>query len=61
MSPALEPTSTPVAGLAPSTLAGNGNARSVDWALALACVSVVGLVAMAWLTLMGTRWPIVKR
>ena len=29
--------------------------------LALACVSVVGLVAMAWLTLMGVRWPIVKR
>ena len=59
--PGLEPTSTPMAGLAPSTLADSGNARSVDWALALACVSVVGLVAVGWLTLLGTRWPIGRR
>jgi hypothetical protein len=59
--PALEPTPTPMAGLAPSTLADSGNARSVDWALALACATVVGLVAVAWLTLVGTRWPIGKR
>ena len=59
--PALEPTSTPVAGLAPSTLADSGNARSVDWLLALGCVSVVALVAMAWLTLAGVRRPIDKR
>jgi hypothetical protein len=57
----LEPTSTPMAGLAPSTLADSSNARSVDWALALACVSVVGLVALGWLTLLGTRWPIGRR
>lgn len=56
-----QPTSTPMAGLAPSTLADSSNARSVDWALALACVSVVGLVALGWLTLMGARWPIGKR
>jgi len=56
--PALEPTSTPVAGLAPSTLADSGNARSVDWILALACVSVVGVVAVTWLALLGARWPI---
>jgi len=59
--PALEPTSTPMAGLAPSTLADSGNARSVDWALALACVTVVGMVAAAWLTLAGVRWPIDRR
>ena len=59
--PGLEPTSTPLAGLAPSTLADTSNARSVDWALAFACVSVVGLVALGWLTLLGARWPIGKR
>jgi hypothetical protein len=59
--PGLEPTSTPMAGLAPSTLADSGNARSVDWALALACASIVGLVAMGWLTLLGVRRPIGKR
>jgi hypothetical protein len=57
----LEPSATAAAGLAPSTLADNGNARSVDWLLALACVTVVALVAVAWLTLMGARWPIGKR
>ena len=57
----LEPTSTPMAGLAPSTLANSSNTRSVDWALALACVSVVGLVALGWLILLGTRWPIGRR
>jgi hypothetical protein len=55
--PGLEPTSTPMAGLAPSTLADSSNARSVDWALALACVSIVGLVAVGWLTLLGVRRP----
>ena len=59
--PALQPTSTPMAGLAPSTFADSGNARSVDWALALACLTVVGLVAVAWLTVLGARWPIGKR
>ena len=59
--PALEPTSTPMAGLAPSTLADSSNARSIDWALALACVSVVGLVAVGWLTLLGVRRPISRR
>ena len=59
--PGPEPTSTPVAGLAPSTLADDGNARSVDWLLALGCVSVVALVAMAWLTLAGAHRPIVRR
>ena len=57
----LEPPSTPVAGLAPSTFADNANARSVDWALALACVAIVGLVGVTWLTLVGARWPIGKR
>jgi hypothetical protein len=57
----LEPTSTPMAGLAPSTLGGDGNARSVDWALALVCASIVGLVAMGWLALLGLRRPIGKR
>ena len=56
-----EPTSTPEAGLAPSTFGDSSNARSVDWALALVCVSVVGLVALGWLTLLGGRWPIVRR
>jgi hypothetical protein len=55
--PGPEPTSTPMAGLAPSTLANSGNARNVDWALALACVSVVGLVALGWLTLLAARRP----
>jgi len=55
--PGIEPTFTPMAGLAPSTLAESSNARSVDWALALACVSVVGLVALGWLTLLGARRP----
>jgi hypothetical protein len=59
--PAPEPTSTPVAGLAPSTLANDGNARSVDWILALACASIVGVVAVTWLTLLGARRPIGKR
>ena len=57
----LEPTSTPVAGLAPSTLGDSSNARSVDLALALACVSVVALVALGWLTLLGARRPSGKR
>jgi hypothetical protein len=57
----LEPTFTPMAGLAPSTLADSGNARNVDWALTLACVTVVGLVALGWLTLLGARWPIGRR
>ena len=57
----LGPTSTPVAGLAPSTLENSGNARSVDWALALASVSVVAIVALGWLTLLGLRWPNGKR
>jgi hypothetical protein len=52
-----EPTSTPMAGLAPPSLANNGNARNVDWALALACVSVVGLVALGWLALLAARRP----
>jgi hypothetical protein len=56
-SPASEPTFTPMAGLAPSTLGDSSNARSVDWALALACASVVGLVAMGWLTLLAARRP----
>ena len=55
--PGPEPTFTPMAGLAPSTLVDSGNARSVDWALALACVSVVGLVALGWLTLLAVRRP----
>ena len=55
--PGPEPTFTPMAGLAPSTLADSSNARSVDWALALACVSVVGLVALGWLTLLAARRP----
>jgi hypothetical protein len=55
--PRPEPTFTPMAGLAPSTLADSSNARSVDWALALACVSVVGLVALGWLTLLAARRP----
>jgi hypothetical protein len=55
--PGPEPTSTPMAGLAPSTLVDSSNARSVDWALALACVSVVGLVAVGWLTLLAARRP----
>jgi len=59
--PGLEPASTPMAGLAPSTLADSSNARSVDWALALACVSIVGLVAVGWLTLLGVRRPTGKR
>jgi len=59
--PGLEPTSTPVAGLAPSTFEDTANARSIDWALALVCVGVVGLVALGWLTLIGARWPIGKR
>ena len=59
--PGPEPTSTPVAGLAPSTFADNGNARSVDWALALACVAIVGMVGVAWLTLAGARLPIHRR
>jgi hypothetical protein len=53
--------STPLPGLAPSTFADTGNARSVDWALALACASVVALVAVGWLTLMGVRRPSGKR
>jgi hypothetical protein len=56
-----EPTSTPVPGLAPSTFADSGNARSVDWLLALAAVSIVGLVALGWLTILGVRWPNHKR
>jgi len=55
--PGPDPTFTPMAGLAPSTLADSSNARSVDWALALACVSVVGLVALGWLTLLAARRP----
>jgi hypothetical protein len=50
-----------MAGLAPSTLADTSNARSVDWALALVCASIVGLVAMGWLALLGLRRPIGKR
>ena len=57
-----EPSPTAAAGLAPSTFEeSSSNARSVDWALALVCVSVVGLVALGWLTLLGARWPIVRR
>jgi hypothetical protein len=59
--PRPEPTFTPMAGLAPSTLADSSNARSVDWALALACVSVVGLVALGWLTLLAARRPSGRR
>jgi hypothetical protein len=59
--PALGPTSTPAPGLAPSTLDGGGNARSLDWVLALVCASVVAIVALGWLTLMGVRWPKGKR
>jgi len=56
-----EPTPTAAAGLAPPILEDSSGARSVDWALALACIGVVGLVALAWLTLLGVRWPIVRR
>ena len=58
-----EPTPTTAAGLAPPFLEDDSGARSVDWALALACIGVVGLVALAWLTLLGARlrWPTVKR
>ena len=52
-----QPTSSPAPGLAPSTLEDSGNARSVDWALALAAVVVVGLVALGWLALLGVRRP----
>jgi hypothetical protein len=47
--------------MAPPILEDSSSARSVDWALALACIGVVGLVALAWLTLLGVRWPIVRR
>jgi hypothetical protein len=57
----LGPTSTPAAGLAPPTHDEGGNARSLDWVLTLACISVVGIVALGWLTLMGVRWPRDKR
>jgi len=56
-----EPTSTGVPGLAPSTFGDSGNARSVDWALAVAAVTVVGLVALGWLTILGVRRPNDKR
>jgi hypothetical protein len=56
-----EPTPTAAAGLAPPIRDDDSGARSVDWALALACIGVVGLVALAWLTLLGVRWPIVRR
>jgi hypothetical protein len=53
--------STPVAGLAPSTFEDSGNARSLDWTLALAGASVVAIVAMGWLILLGVRQPNGKR
>jgi hypothetical protein len=56
-----EPTPTAAAGLAPPIRDDDSSARSVDWALGLACIGVVGLVALAWLTLLGARWPIVRR
>ena len=55
-------TPTPVTGLAPPTHDENDNCRSLDWALALTCVAVVGIVVLGWLTLMGgVRWPKSKR
>ena len=59
--PALGPTPTPAAGLAPPTHDEDGNSRSLDWALTLTCVAVVGIVVLGWLTLMGVRWPKIKR
>ena len=54
-------TTTPVAGLAPSTLEHSGNARDLDWTLALAGASVVVIVALGWLGVLGVRGPNRKR
>jgi hypothetical protein len=59
--PALGATPTPAAGLAPPTHDEDDNCRSLDWALALTCVAVVGIVVLGWLTLIGVRWPKIKR